>query len=118
MVKRLFQPVLVLALLAAAGCGGKAAQQQAGPVTRPAILAPEAQQLATQAGGAIFYIPTNGVFSILDDKSRELLLCSPVAAGQRLLFSPESQQVVLNGVVLMQGGLNPARQYSFYFEKE
>ncbi len=104
----------VLAFLA--GCAGQSAVV---PTTRQANAIPvQANLIATHSGTGVFVMQEDGILYIEQADDKRLLYASPVMLGHKLLFSPERNQIVINGVVVHEGGLSASRSYRFYFDKQ
>ena len=108
---------LRLALLAVlAGC---AAQSPAPSAPSHANAVPaDASLIATHRGIGIFVMEQDGVLYIVQADDGTLIHASPVMLGHKLLFAPERNQIVINGMVVHEGGLSPSRSYKFYFDKQ
>jgi hypothetical protein len=94
-------------LLWAAGC-----QQQRFGGADPK----DVHKITERAGATAIVADASGTVYILDSSDKQVFT-TPMRYAEKLLFFPERQQIVLNGQVVHQGGLDHTKTYQFYFVK-
>ena len=78
--------------------------------------AEDVHKITERVGATAIVADRSGTLYVFDEQDRQVFV-TPMRYAEKLLFFPERDQIILNGQVVHQGGLDHTKPYQFYFVK-